>query len=476
MNHVMDHSFLSAIEDLERRGIMPLRVPSLEPTRLALARFDLHFPEDARRVIVVAGTNGKGSTSKTLEALLRHAGCSTGFYSSPHLVDYRERIRVDGENISEELFARAWSEVAGRTTDLFLSHFEMLTVMAAWIFFSGAARPPVEYAVFEVGLGGVWDATNALPHATAVICRLGLDHQEFLGDTIVEIARNKFGIVTPNSTVVHLPIPMEAEALRAEVERATGSRWVAASSHALEVVGGATASDGNGGMSLPRFFLKSRWGRAEISLPGQRGAENMNLALEVFASLGFDPSAHLEALSGVIWPARMQRVAHDEMRCPLFISGDHNIQGVESLLDLLRFYRYETLYLLIGIGEKKDLDPMMEKFASLPRSRIHLTTATFRGRSRERYGVWLKRAEGFFANPMEGLDAIAGVAGPSDLCLVTGSLYLAGDVLVALSKERMERTTLQQLQVVLGHWNIADTLAAYGSIVSRDLEKVSPYE
>lgn len=420
-------TFADAIENLEKRGIMPLRVPSLEPTKEALRCLGLRFPEDGRRVIIVAGTNGKGSTSKTLEALLCSAGQRTGLYTSPHLVSYRERIRLAGEDLSEELFVQAWQVVADKTSHLFLSHFEMLTVMAAWVFFSGEVVPVVDYAVFEVGLGGTWDATNAIPHETCVICKLGFDHQEFLGDSLVEIASNKFGVIGDGAKVMHLPLPEEVETLRAEVQSRTNSRWSESPPSALSI---------DTSERLPRFFLESKWGRAEMSLPGRRGAENMNLALHVFAEIGFDPKAHLSALKNVIWPARMQPVAMPDCPCPVFLSGDHNEQGVESLLELLAHYRYRHLHMVIGVGAKKDLDSMMARLASLPRSSYFFTTAQFRGRQREQYGSWLDRSQGFFEDPMWALEEIGRRAHADDLCLVTGSLYLAGDVLTALLKRK----------------------------------------
>ena len=426
-------SLKEAIADLERRGIMPLRAPSLDNTILALSRFALQYPDDLRKIILVAGTNGKGSTSKTLETLLRSNGKRTGMYSSPHLVDYRERILLNGEMVTAELFEKAWRVVRDATRDLPLSHFEMLTVMAAWIFFSGVEVSPSEFAVFEVGLGGLWDATNAIPHGTAVISRLGFDHQEILGKTLLEIARNKFGIVNQNCRVIHQSLDAELSSLKAQTIRETGSQWRCAPAFKIEVT--YPENEPN----IPTFVIQSVWGGAPISLAGRRGAENINLAMTAFEELGFQPAQKLNVLAQVEWPARMQRLTGawivQHLPCPIFLSGDHNPQGVDSLLELLQFYQWRELRLVVGVGIKKDLDEIFERLFTLKNVRIWLTQADFLGRDENGFGKWFKRCEGFYRRPLEAMAAAAASASPQDLCLVTGSLYLAGDVLRNLKTE-----------------------------------------
>ncbi len=448
------------IHNLESRGVMPKRVPTLERMYQALARFDFKYPTDLRRVIVIAGTNGKGSTGRTLETLLRGAVQKTGLYTSPHIINTRERIRIQGHEINEDDFVRTFHAVESSVRDLELSHFEMLTVMAAHAFFSGDVEPVVDYAIFEVGLGGTWDATNAIPHKTCVICTLGFDHVEYLGSSLGEIAKNKFGIVTSNADVYHLPLTSSLDGLQKQVQKQTSSRWWPAPAFSWRV----DVAD-----RFPRWFLKSKWGGTELALQGQRGAENSNLALHVFASLGFDPKPHLSQLASVLWPARMQRI-HIEangqnirqngiqnplqnIACPVFVSGDHNVQGVESLKLLLKSYRYNTLHLLIGIGTKKDLDPIMELFVSFPRAKLWLTTASFQGRTEEEFGSWKERAVGYFPQPMDALRAISHVAHENDLCVITGSLYLAGDIL----RDLQISPDLQATMPMFTHCDIAET-------------------
>ena len=272
---------------------------------------------------MVAGTNGKGSVCATLEALLLGAGERIGLYTSPHLVETTERFRIAGNEITPELFVRAWEAVSRSCQEIRLTHFEALTLMAAWLFFAGEAVPPVDRAILEVGLGGTWDATNAIPHSFCIITRLGLDHQNLLGSSLGEIAANKFGIVTPGSRVVHFPLPPEARQLSMEVQESTSSRWIEASSdgYSLHSVPASSLSEG------PAWLLQAAGPKIHefpLSLPGARGFENTIVALKAFQELGYDPGRGLPVLSRVSWPGRMQRIAYPGSPCPVYLSGDHN--------------------------------------------------------------------------------------------------------------------------------------------------------
>ncbi|HEX4925808.1 MAG TPA: hypothetical protein VFV50_17065, partial [Bdellovibrionales bacterium] len=323
-------SYEEIIQNLEGRGIMPKTAPALEPTRRALATCGLNewpffrdFKNDPFKVVIVAGTNGKGSVCATLEALLTAAGERVGLYTSPHLQDTTERIRIGGADVSREHFSDAFFKVSEKLGDVQLTHFEMITVMAVWLFASGETLPPVDRIILEVGLGGLWDATNAVPHGACVITPLGMDHQNFLGPTIVDIAKNKFAVVPQErelgrpALVVHAKLPPETLELARQVQSATRSRWIESKSGQLHVE--ATASE-------PRFILDSPWGAARLSLPGPRGASNAMTALTMFEALGFDPSRYLYALTQVRWPGRMEKIS--EAPCPVYLSGDHNEQGV----------------------------------------------------------------------------------------------------------------------------------------------------
>jgi dihydrofolate synthase/folylpolyglutamate synthase len=412
-------NYRDAVTEIESFGIMPERPPSLEPMKRALAEAGLTDLVDPSRVIVVAGTNGKGSVSAMLAALIEDAGCRTGLYTSPHLMETTERIRIGSEDVAPERFAHAYNQVRDLVLSLKLSHFEVLTLLAAWLFFSGQEEPPVDYAVLEVGLGGLWDATNAIAHSHCVITALGMDHENLLGSSLARIAANKFGIVTPGARVVHAPLPAEALSEARGTQELTRSVWIEAPAVESRVEAGA---DG------PRFSAETPWGRAGLTLPGARGASNAAIALQAFESLGFDPRAHLAALSRVRWPGRMERIRIRGAPCPIYLSGDHNPQGVASLLELLPHYPRQRLHLLVGVGKDKDLEGVLGPLSRIPDSVLNLTVTPFRGRSIEDYGGWIKRASIAEADPHRALQLVLSRARENELVLVTGSLYLVGEI------------------------------------------------
>ena len=224
----MPTRYAKIIQLLESRSIMPESPPSLAPMREAFGRVLPSKNFCPEQTIVVAGTNGKGSVCAALEALFLAAGETVGLYTSPHLQQTTERIRINGATISEDLFCTAYEQVDILTHDLYLTHFEILTLMAGWLFYSHCTR--LDRFIFEVGLGGTWDATNAIPHQHCVITSIGYDHENLLGNTLTSIARNKFGIIGPDSLVVHSPFPEEVQTLVAEMrtdqDSARPENWI----------------------------------------------------------------------------------------------------------------------------------------------------------------------------------------------------------------------------------------------------------
>jgi dihydrofolate synthase/folylpolyglutamate synthase len=416
-------TYATIVKELESLGIMPNKAPSLVPMQKALARILRPDQFNSQKTIVVAGTNGKGSVCATLEALFFAAGETVGLYTSPHLEETTERIRLGGQDVSQELFCKAYTAVSAQTADLKLTHFETLTAMAAWLFFSGHAVAPVDRPIFEVGLGGLWDATNAIPHDLCIITSLGYDHQNLLGHSLEEIASNKFGIVGHKAKVVYSSFPAEASSKLAALARAsktqTQSTWIPSRPYSLKV---EQTSRGT-----PHFELETAWGPAQLKLPGERSAQNTATALTAFAEFGYDPKRYLAALGRIRWPGRMEEIPHAKP-CPIYLSGDHNVQGAESLVDLLRHYQRRHLYILAGIGLDKDLDGIMSVLFTLEKSSIFLTETPFKGRSIHDYGRWTQQAQGTFQNPLDGLSKIQTLATESDLIVITGSLYLIGAI------------------------------------------------
>ncbi len=427
--------YLKAIHDLDQRGIMPERIPSLEPTRAGLEAIGFRtwplwqkIQDRQDSVIVVAGTNGKGSTSATLQALLSSAGERVGLYTSPHLMEITERIRIGNTDISKSDFVLAHDFVESRTRHLKLSHFEMLTLMAIWYFGSGQLTPVVDRVILEVGMGGLWDATNAIDHGVAVIASLGMDHEKYLGSTLVEIAANKFGIIGLGMKVFHQPFAAEVQKLAQATREKTKSHWTPSRDPRVALPYVVKITDGE-----PSWVLNIEGKEQKINLPGERGVENTLLALATFKGLGYKATEHLEALSKVTWPGRMERVQYKN-HSRIYLSGDHNAQGIESLVELISFYKYETLHVVVGVGKEKDFDFILKSLRGLGNTKIYLTETPFRGRELKDYGSALDQVDEAHAHFIEAFNLALSRCRQQDMLLVTGSLYLVGDIRKYITK------------------------------------------
>lgn len=416
----MSHAYHDAVAFLESLQIMPKSMPGLEKIKRAVTETNWFHDIDPNKVIVVAGTNGKGSTSASLEALLIEAGQSVGFYSSPHLVSTTERMRVNSFDISEAHFVELFCKNEKIIRDFELSHFEALTLMAGSYFFD--RDKPLDYIIFEVGLGGLYDATNVFPHKYSVITAIGYDHMSILGHTLDEIARNKFGIVGKKNIVVHHTLHKDLLPLKIEVAKATNSNWVEAEKAELRII----KTD----KQRPRYFLSYDGVEVEMGLPGERAAENIMTAVTLFQIFGFDFRSASAGVKKINWKGRMQRLNLEGWPCDVYLSGDHNEQGVESLLKILADFSWENLHLVFGAGADKSVEAMLQKLVQLQNIKLYLTETTFKALPIEKYpDVFLKQSVLAEKKITTLLSVIRARAQPGDLCLITGSLYLVGEVL-----------------------------------------------
>lgn len=438
-----DSLYTNLVSQLESRGVFPnkYRLPTLKPTQEGLEKigyfespfYQNTFLKDPYRVILVAGTNGKGSVCASLEALFQATGERVGLYTSPHLVDTTERIRVNDQRISSEDFCRVYEFIQRKIPGESLSHFEMLTLMAMVYFTSGLQIPPVDRIILEVGMGGTWDATNAIPHGVSVITKMGFDHEQYLGTKLLEILENKLGIIPsqitpdiPHPLVVHFPFPEEGASLVEQRKKLNPrAQWIESPlyPHHIEI---------NSASDEPTPFLHSPWGKLPLALVGKRGAENTSLALSVFAALHPSPRDFVKALEHVRWPGRMQRFyLPDGPR--IYLSGDHNPQGIESLLELLPHYPRKHLHILFGCGADKNLLGMLRPLLTMEQVSLYVSQAHFKGRPLEDYQSF-SAIKGQWEDPETALSEILQRCGKDEMILVTGSLYLVGDILKSLIK------------------------------------------
>ena len=304
-------------------------------------------PEHRFASVLIAGTNGKGSTAATLASILRAAGHRTGLYSSPHLVRINERIRVNGEQISDAEFG-AMHERAEQTAQQLLragrlpwhpSFFEMLTVMACEYF----ASVGVEIAVLEVGMGGRLDATNVVEPVVSVIADISLDHQKYLGDTIAEIAGEKAGIIRKHGVVVTLPQHPQANDVIGRAILEHEARGVSAAKYVPPVSPGAAAYLAGHAASAPgrsRYPLTVMGEEIDVDSPlaGRHQLRNIALAIataEELGQFGFRVTAKQveQGIRETHWPGRFQVLASASATCDreMVLDVAHNPAGAWAL-------------------------------------------------------------------------------------------------------------------------------------------------
>jgi dihydrofolate synthase / folylpolyglutamate synthase len=394
-------------------------VLGLERMQAALA--ELGHPERRFRAVHVAGTNGKGSTCAMVESVLRTAGFRVGLYTSPHLVRFNERIRLEGADISDAALGHRLLQVLQRApTAAELTYFELGTLVAFWHF----AEEAVDFAVLETGLGGRLDATSTcLPMATAVT-RVGLDHTEFLGDTLGAIAREKAGIFREGVPAVAASQEREAADVLLKEAAQVGAPLL------REGVDFALAEKGT---ELVYTHGARRLGGLVLGLSGEHQQHNAALALcllDVLEDCGaaISEEARRRGLRMVRWPGRLEEVPGAPL---LLFDGAHNPQGVEALLRALdTTYAGRRVHLVFAAVRDKDVGRMLERLAPRMAS-ITFTPLlnTSRGLAVEAYLLPAGPATVHRApTPAAALDEAVARAAKEDIVLIAGSLYLLGAV------------------------------------------------
>ena len=351
------------LRDLEQRWPENVIEPTL--SRIASLTDLLGSPQHAYPVIHITGTNGKSSTARMVEALLRAFGLRTGLFTSPHLIDARERICLDGEPISAERFLDTWGEIApyvhmvdaraaeeGGPT---LSFFEVMTAMA----YAAFADAPVDVAIVEVGLGGSWDATNVADGTVCVVTPIGMDHQDYLGDSLADIAREKSGIIKPASVAVLAQQEVVAAELLLERAVEVGAT-VAREGMDFGVVGRGVAV---GGQVLQLKGLASVYDDVFVPLFGEHQAHNAAVALAaVEAFLGgsgaLDSDVVREGFSLVASPGRLEVLRRGPT---VLVDAAHNPHGAQALAAALAdSFDFATLVGVVGVLRDKDALGILE--------------------------------------------------------------------------------------------------------------------
>jgi dihydrofolate synthase/folylpolyglutamate synthase len=358
-------------------------------------------PERKVPCVHVAGTNGKGSVSAMIERGLREAGFKTGLFTSPHLVSPVERIQVNGEPISEPDFLAALKAVEDASDpEDHPTYFEMVTAMAFWHF----ARVGVERLVLEVGLGGRLDATNVVDPLLSVITPVDLDHQQYLGNTLLEIAREKAGIIKPGRPVVLAPQhPETMPAFHGDIDHV--SAWSV--SDLVLRPDGCCYTATRGSQTL----------RIECPLPGGHQVTNSLTAATALLRLGVGPEA---GIAKTTWPGRLEIVRREPL---IYLDGAHNPAAAARLKEFIEaHFRGRPVWLVFGVMRDKDVSGITSQLFPLA-AKVILTRAQH-DRSLEPERI----AEGAVVTQSvpEALSLLR--TAPKDAVIfITGSLFVVGE-------------------------------------------------
>jgi dihydrofolate synthase / folylpolyglutamate synthase len=414
------------------------------PTQAAAAKFDLEniavlaerlgHPQRAYPAAHIAGTNGKGSTAAFLESILRQAGCRTGLYTSPHLERINERIRVNGEEISDSAFAETFTHAHSLIEELLAAgklrahptYFECITAMA----FEYFAQARSDFGVFEVGLGGRLDATNILSPAVSLITRIDFDHENFLGHSLAEIASEKAGILKPG-------VPIVLAEQRPEARQVVLGR---ASKLGCSVV------ETNVAYRIDRMRTEDGCVRAQVTdatgltmelaprLPGLfqlQNALNAVAAARLLRECGFriPDEAITAGISKTVWPGRLEKL---ETRPEIYLDGAHNPGAARELAVFWeQNFAGRRIFVIYGALRDKAVDEIAgilfpqaaEVVFTEPRTSRAISAAQLAEIASHHAGI-----SSIIADAEQALDHVLSEASPEDAVFVTGSLYLVGQL------------------------------------------------
>lgn len=440
--------FLYDRVDIER--LRPSRVVAdmfkLDRMRQLLAR--LGNPHESVRCIHVAGTKGKGSTCEMTTAGLEACGYTVGTYTSPHLLDVRERIRINRLPISPDDFARMASTVRLAAShlpgDLGEPTFFELTTAMCFLYFADQA---VDLAVIECGLGGRLDSTNVIVPLVSAVTSISLDHTQILGDTVEKIASEKAGIFKPGIPAVTVPHSPSVAAVFRETAAALGSPLTVLGDDlefSIRFDVGSTSRSPAGGASPPGpntrislFGRRTSYEHIAVPLLGEHQAENCGLALAILDALAergirVDHTKVARGLEGLTLPGRLQIVSHHPR---VLLDGAHNPASVRCLMKAIGTHvGYDSLVVIFGCAADKDVRGMLQQIA-VGADKAIFTRASGTTRAadpRELHRSYVELCGKMSQHTSSFADALhvaSRAVGRGDLICVTGSFYLVGDAL-----------------------------------------------
>ncbi len=444
-------TFPSAVKSLlERPNFERLRPGRIDSASFKLARMEailkeLGNPHRDINTVHVAGTIGKGSTVAMMQAVLSGCGWTTGTYTSPHLMDIRERIAINGENISQADFAKLAKTVSAAADKVApdATFFEIITSMS----FVHFAETATDVAIIETGLGGRLDATNVLKPSVCLITKIDLDHQYLLGNTIEEIAREKAGIFKPGVPALSVKQEPEVEAVLREVAEEVGCelRFIGKE---IEFSSRFCVTDEIGAhMRICLLAERIHYMHLPVPLSGSHQADNCALALAALDLVGgkaeeFEESVIFRGLATTKNPGRMDLVWQ---RPRILVDGAHNPASMHALMRGIGSHlAFDSMICIFGCNEDKDVDANLEQLA-IGGDKIIFTKAAGQPRAMEpedlvkRFEKLRKRTCQSAPSVEKAIQIAAQAAGREDLICVTGSFYLVGETMSHLEKLRAKQ-------------------------------------
>ena len=394
---------------------------------LALDTYFAH-PHTKYKTLHIAGTNGKGSTSHLLAAILQEAGYKVGLYTSPHLVDFRERIRVNGEKISQQYVVDFVDKHRKYFEPIEPSFFE-LTMMMSFLYF---ADMHVDVAIIEVGLGGRLDSTNIITPDLSVITNISFDHMQFLGNTLEKIATEKAGIIKKNIPVIIGEAEGEVKNVFAETAERVGAPILFAEDEHIIQSSLKTAS---GWLFDTKYYLHLK---GELSGYAQiKNAATVLCAVKELQKIGYTiPSkavyngfAYVTKLTGLMGRWQILQELHPRIVC----DTGHNVAGIKYIADQLANEKYDTLHIVLGMVNDKDITSVLEL---LPRKAIYyFTKASVPRAMNERELQMLAQKKGLmgysYPTVAEAVRAAKDWAASNDFVFIGGSNFVVADALNA---------------------------------------------
>lgn len=454
-NSLLMLTYPEAVERLLELGHELHQMPShkFDLAHMRVFTEALGHPERAFPSVLIAGTNGKGSTAATLASILRAAGYNVGLYTSPHLIRINERIRLNGEPIGDDLFAAAYAhvhEVADRLVaegklPWHPSFFETVTAIA----FECFMRLKLDIAVLEVGMGGRLDATNIVEPLLSVITDVDLDHQKFLGDTIAAIAAEKAGIMRAGKPTITLPQHPQANDVLGREMLEIGSVPINAARNVPPVSPGSNSLFDISEPGRTRYMLSVLGEEVLIDSPlvGRHQLRNLSLAItaaEELTKLGFEitPAQIAEGISTTHWPGRFQYLSGERNRPEIVLDVAHNPAGAWALRGALsERFRDRPLYLVFGAMRDKAISEIAGIL--FPTAEVVIATHTEHNprsastteirEAGERTGAEIIEVAVVRDALTKAIEVATEHKQPgAPLIVVTGSIYIVGEAMEAL--------------------------------------------